>query len=317
MSLPSDFDLEAVVAESARRREERRELAAKELAEARALYSDESGDPVLRPSFAVYLDGLGTKASIRDLTDDDLRRQVSLLDRLRWFLHDDEWEEPTQRFLSFSDNVVLGVPINANSLGGYGLGILLGSIHAYQVNMTNNGMFLRGGIAAGDLYVDDRFVTGPALVDAVVIEEEVAVYPRVVLAPRCLEIVLEDLADYAPFESESPWNDQLLIDADGSVFLNYLPVIDDLPDGPLRLEMVSSGLRHHKLAVTRNLKRFTDPGRIREKYVWAAHYHNFVCREWFASIAQEFTIEAPLSDVEQRFTRSFRKLSDPDTIGPS
>jgi hypothetical protein len=315
--LPSDFDPEVVMAEGAGRREERRLLAASELAEARALYSDEAGDPVLRPSFAVYLDGLGTKASILDLTDDHLRRQVSLLDRFRWFLHDDEWEGQTQRFLSFSDNVVLGVPISANSLGGYGLGILLGSIHAYQVNMTNNGLFLRGGIAAGDLYVDDRFVTGPALVDAVVIEEEVAIYPRVVLAPLCLKIVLQDLADYVPFESESPWNDQLLIDADGSVFLNYLPIIDDLPDGPLRVEAVSSGLRHHQLAVIENLERFTAPGRIREKYVWAAHYHNFVCREWFASVAEEFVIGAPLTEVEHRFARCFRRLSDPETREPS
>jgi hypothetical protein len=119
-----------------------------------------------------------------------LRRQVSLLDRFRWFLHDDEWEGQTQRFLSFSDNVVLGVPINASSPGGYGLGILLGWIHAYQVNMTNNGLFLRGGIAAGDLYVVDRFVTGPALVDAVVIEEEVAIYTARKQSDQSLVVVL-------------------------------------------------------------------------------------------------------------------------------
>jgi hypothetical protein len=70
VSLPSDLDPQAVMAEGARRREERRMLAARELAEARAFYSNEARGPVLRPSFAVYLDGLGTRASILDLTDD-------------------------------------------------------------------------------------------------------------------------------------------------------------------------------------------------------------------------------------------------------
>ena len=55
----------------------------------------------MRPSFAVYIDALGTKQAVKSFTDVELRAQLVLMDQLNWFLHAPEWEGELQRFLSF------------------------------------------------------------------------------------------------------------------------------------------------------------------------------------------------------------------------
>lgn len=303
-------DLSRLVERGAESFARRRELAAQRLQEARALYTDDEGRPILRHSFVVYLDALGTKRDVEALTDDRLREQIQLLDRFRWFLHDDDWESNLQRFMSFSDHVILGMPVNERHHGGQGLGGFLASIDGYQLNMAAHGRFLRGAVTAGSLYMDDRFVTGKGLVDAVVLEEQVATFPRVVLSDSCVELMLGDLDDCGhPFyQCRSPWNSQLLVDADGATFVNYLPAIDDLPDGPERLAMISTGLTAHKVAIEAKLTEFVEPGRIREKYRWAADYHNFVCGEFFSRVDGDFTITTALTATERRFPRLFRRL---------
>lgn len=283
-------------------REKRRQRARELHEEARALYVDKNGDPVLRPSFAIYLDEMGAAARYESMTDDDLRSQLALLDRYRWFLHDEAWEGDFQRFLSFSDNVVVGSPIFPDSPGGMGLGLQLGSVIGYQLNLAAKGYFLRGAIAAGDLYMDERIVAGPALIEAVRLEEAVALYPRVVLSDVCVELVLEDLRSYSSGFS-SPWNEQLLVDADSRIFLNYLIGVagDEIPG------QIDAGLREHKKSISQNLVAFPTEGRVREKYVWAAHYHNFVQREFFPE-SGEFRIEEELSALERAYPRQFRLL---------
>jgi len=50
-------------------------------------------------------------------------------------------------------------------------------------NLLFNGYFVRGAIAKGNLYHDDKMVFGPALVDAYTLETTIADYPRI-MVPR-------------------------------------------------------------------------------------------------------------------------------------
>jgi len=68
--------------------------------EGRELYSDDKGRPVLRDSWAVYLDVLGSRAAIPELDDAALRKQIALLDRLTTDLHDPQYEDFFQRLVS-------------------------------------------------------------------------------------------------------------------------------------------------------------------------------------------------------------------------
>ncbi len=279
---------------------ERLRKAREQLAESRKLYSNAAGDPTLRQSFAVYLDALGTREAMRAFDDELLRELVTDLDYLRWIVHNDAWQVDSQRFLSFSDNVAVGYPTGPPEDLSANLGTLVGSISEYQmITTTMRRRFLRGGIALGSLYMDDRIVVGPALVDAVALEEEVAIYPRVVFSDACKIVILSDLQ-----YGESPWQTQVLVDADGSIFINYLASAlsygDDL--APMR-----SVLEDHKEVVEQALATFDVPSRIREKCKWVADYHNFFASEVFEA-EDEFLIDAALHPIERLIPRRFQLL---------
>lgn len=261
----------------------------------------------MRPSFAVYIDALGTKQAMKTFTDVELRAQLTLMDQLNWFLHAPEWEGESQRFLSFSDNVVVGVPLGRDDTGGYGLGFFLGSVAAYQLHMTLNGRFQRGGIGTGLLYIDDTFVSGPALVDAVTLEQEVAVHPRIVLSEACAAIAVLDGRHYGDV-SKSPWNSQLLVDGDSRVFVDYLKTLTDSPHA----KHVRDGVAEHRDQVETALAKFNEPGRIREKYRWAAEYHNYVCDRW--ALAAKYRVTG-LTSMEALYVRSFRNFAEHHPIG--
>jgi hypothetical protein len=257
-----------------------------------SLYVGADGLPTLKRSFSIYLDALGTRKAMASMNDHELRQQLELL-RLRWFLHNEDWATDRQRLMSFSDNLVVGSPIAEQDPGGQGLGMLLSSVQGYQLNLAARNRFLRGAIALGDLYMDDRLVTGQALVDAVDLEESVAVYPRVVLSGACVALALADVEGWF-------WNDQLLVDADGQVIVNYLTAIadDEIPGE------VEAGLAAHRRAIETKLSEFATAGRIREKYRWVADYHNYVRREYFPDVVG-YDVEAGLLAVERRYTRQF------------
>lgn len=261
----------------------------------------------MRPSFAVYIDALGTKQVMKSFTDVELRAQLVLMDQLNWFLHAPEWEGELQRFLSFSDNVIVGVPLGRDDTGGYGLGFFLGSVAAYQLHMTLKGRFQRGGIGTGLLYIDDSFVTGPALVDAVTLEQDVAVHPRIVLSEACAAIAVLDGRHYADV-SRSPWNSQLLVDGDGRVFVDYLGALTESLDA----KQVRAGVAEHRDQVEAALVKLNEPGRIREKYRWAAEYHNYVCDRW--ALAAKYRVTG-LTSTEALYTRSFKTFAEHQPIG--
>jgi hypothetical protein len=78
------------------------------LAEGKRLYADLEGRPTLRLSYAVDLDEQGATQSMITFDDAALRQQVDVLDRYQWFLHEDGSDFDFQRYLSFSDSVIVG-----------------------------------------------------------------------------------------------------------------------------------------------------------------------------------------------------------------
>lgn len=299
-------DLEKRIDAAQRRRERRKAEAAKARRQARALYSTTRGKPRMLPSFALYLDELGVKNASAGLTDKDLRRSLEELDRLSWFLHSDT-EQQWQRMLTFSDNVVVGMPLNSKMFeDDGGLHDLVFSAAWYQLNLALLGRFMRGGLAFGPLYMDDRTVVGQALVDAVALESTLAVHPRIVLDQDCTGLALAVMDQYgsAAF-AESPTNAYLLVGPDGLVFVNYLMGVLDTGE---TVHTARSGLERHRDAVSEQLANDTHPPRVRQKYVWLADYHNFFCRE-FTNFG-DLVVDRHLTELEQRLPHAFRHLAD-------
>ena len=69
-------DIEAVYAADRARREQRVKDFFESRDTGRALYRDESGEPVLRDSIAAFVDELGFAQRVSTLTDDELREHI-------------------------------------------------------------------------------------------------------------------------------------------------------------------------------------------------------------------------------------------------
>lgn len=290
-------------------RDQIREREQQRLSEGRELYSDDTGKPHLCLSVAAYLDALGTKDAVRTMTNEVLQRQIGLLDALNSTLHDPSWESRYQRMLTFSDSIAVAVPIVGPEIGSE-FGILCDSISTYQFQLALSGRFLRGGISIGDVYADYAHITGPALVEAVLLEEETAVVPRVLLSTEAFAYALYigDLS-YGSKAYQSEWNGTYMVDADGRAFVNYL-------DTALMAEQEDEGLaadylQQHKDVVVDLLTTYSKPSRIREKYVWVAQYHNAFCAQHLQSDSLQIT-HPDLTLLEDMFPRPFRPLFEPD-----
>ncbi|MBY6438146.1 hypothetical protein HQ602_17365 [Rhodococcus kroppenstedtii] len=279
--------------------------------EGRALYTGKSGELTFRPSVASYLDTLGTKAAVDSMTDADLTNQVKMLDDLNTTLHDGRWATLFQRMLTFSDSIALAVPYGEHADAAFQLGIVTSSIATYQFQLALTGRFLRGGVTVGNVYADYNHITGPALVEAVKLEQDVAVTPRVLLSQEALALAMrESVQAYGQRPHRSEFNSTLMIDADGKGFVNYLDTAEaaEAEDEGLAVDHLTA----HRDVVAAALLKHSGAPRIREKYVWLAHYHNHFCITHRPDVTELQIADPHLDALERAFPRHFRSLFVPN-----
>lgn len=257
-------------------------------------YSSEDGIPRTRLSAVAVFDMLGFSAQVRKAHEDG--RANELLERLKATL--DSWYEVTRgdgglfgrRFWelkAFTDNVVLGIPVQQGA-EEQALSHVLSSVASLQRGLLlEGGFFVRGGIAFGDLYVDDDIVYGTGLLDAYHMEAKVAIVPRIVLHQSAAILVPDHARRYGDID-DSPQGQLLLQDEDGCLFVNYLaeePEYEWLP-------------RHRDL-IQENLETCRSDAKIFSKYLWVARYHNYICA--LVPGAAEYNV--PLDHVALRAKR--------------
>jgi hypothetical protein len=239
-----------------------------------ALFTDSAGEPVVRESFCAFLDVLGFRQRIETV------RAVpsDLLTLLKAYLASTTLPESTLRttaddigqwrVIAFSDSVVLGHPLWTAD-GEAEFGSVQAELKGYQLALALRGLFVRGAVTVGSLFMNERLAFGPALVDAYDLERSKAQYPRVIFGPDMVKILKGHLKFYGDAQT-APHNEDLLVDADGEVFLNYLDEIvtdEGVPD--------ECALQIHKNEVEKGLEKHQADLRISEKYRWLAAYHDY------------------------------------------
>jgi hypothetical protein len=263
------------------RNQRRRQRVTRE-SEARRLYSDTDGRPVLRRSFVTYIDELGTRAASQSMTDQDLRSNIDDRDRLRDILGDqDSPNGDLERVLTFSDNIVVAAPTHplSDTYGDEGQLFQIASIAIYLLNQAVRRRFYRGGIAVGLVYAAESYVAGPALIEAVDAEEHDAVTPRVLLAQSSTALAEFHMQHYSGgHPQDEPYNSYVLRDEDGRMFVNYLAAAAE--EEPYLKGAIHSALSRHRDAVRYRAAAVTDP-RVQAKYDWLIGYHNWVAAEFF------------------------------------
>jgi hypothetical protein len=202
------------------------------------------------------------------------------------------WEKliPKDYFVlkAFTDNIVLAFPIHRDAESEFGSAFF--KIAAFQLAMATKGFFIRGAVSIGNAYVDDFMVFGDALTQAYQGERRLARDPRIILTEPAVMAVKSHLTYYSS-SRYAPQTKELLCDADGQWFINYLDTILMAADdhGPFYDE-----LKKHKAAVEEKLSHFKSEPPIFSKYAWIANYHNFFCDLHSDYFSDEYKIDTEL-----------------------
>lgn len=126
----------------------------------------------------------------------------------------------------------------------------------YQMLMENQPVFLRGGIAFGDMFIEGDIVFGPALTQAYLLEEKNAKVPRI--------IILKETLDYGKSQSDKNARKYIDIstfrDDDAFYTLNYFLPLCFNGDNPDVLDQVKTTVSHY-LDTEKNES-------IRQKYLY-------------------------------------------------
>ncbi|MEI7868042.1 MAG: hypothetical protein WCI11_09115 [Candidatus Methylumidiphilus sp.] len=263
-------------------------------------YISKDGKPMLKDSVVAFVDILGYKELVCQEQKNGRSQELLLelhqklsqsfyqLDGLR-----DNGEpifetvRPDQmdfhKIRTFSDNIVIGYPINQfkhmnqNYVKGmFELDSLFSNLALFQLHMVNQGLFVRGAITVGELYIDDLIIFGQALIDAYNAEKEEARDPRIILT-KSAEKMIDEHDSYYQDQPKSNYMLDLYKDSDKKLFLNYL---QSLLIGDYDEQFVQS-LEDHKNMVEKKLSEYPSQPKIWSMYAWVANYHNYFCDQHF------------------------------------
>lgn len=180
------------------------------------------------------------------------------------------------RFLNFSDLMIRATFVSQNVNVVDYLNWELLNLANKQCELVCQGILLRGAVCMAQIYVDERIIFGPALVNAYLLEKSVAVFPRIVID--------DELMTLAKNSSGSPmkmrgalWTEYLTRGEDGFYFVDYLTgTFYDRVVYARKGAMTGEGtLQAHKAVVLKKLDELGgSDNRRRAKAWWLMHYHN-------------------------------------------
>ena len=147
----------------------------------------------------------------------------------------------------FSDNILLAIQIEKESPEKEKrVQRLLNAVSNIYNEALRYGVLLRGAIAVGDLFINEVFVYGNALLDVYKMESKIAIYPRVLVSKEIYEL----LPHYC------------LPSEDGLPFLNNF------------LFSFTNECITHKLRLLKMLKENKKDSKVKQKILWIINKFN-------------------------------------------
>ncbi|EIJ2834841.1 hypothetical protein ACOW8K_004464 [Vibrio parahaemolyticus] len=236
-------------------------------------------------SFVAFLDVLGFKQMIQAQNSTQINKYFGIVNSAIEYLN----EIPSKREIGsivISDSVILTVPCNGDSEEKINkLRQLCIAVGLIQQNLAVEGIWLRGAISCGDTYFSssDNQIVGPAYINAYLLEEQLAVNPRVILDSKLIpklgysnaSKLIDDInkSDQGGL-GYSNWGSRILfewtdprgglvteINQDLPLFIDYLsPLIEARSHNS-----INKVLKHIQ-------KNMYSDSRIYSKYRWVADY---------------------------------------------
>jgi hypothetical protein len=243
-------------------------------------YVDESGRPRLRESIVAFIDILGfseSSTSRPKMADSQqvLDKIAAAIDDSRHFVRQaipDADSGLGRRWATkfFSDNLAFGYPCDDETVDYASTAwFVIRGAQRYQLKMTMNGFFVRGGLTQGPICLTDEIIFGSALIECYQLESKASIVPRIVLAEPLQQLLTESYRDNAG--GMEPGTDQAICrDVDGWWFVNYLDAAQDARG--IQWELIEQ----HKASILESLSHTTRHD-VLPKYGWACRYHNVFC----------------------------------------
>lgn len=207
------------------------------------------------------------------------------------------------QYQNFSDLCVIATPIKTGGKSPKSKGLLfdelLGLVHA-QVELLNEGIFVRGAVTIGPLVRSYRVLYGPGLIAAYKSEQAVARNPRIIVTPETFQEFKKEPALWAhdDLESELESIDKLTsTDTYGVKFVDYLQAIEEEFDSPE--SEYPAFLNQHKQLIEHNLVKYCENKSVRAKYAWLRQYHNLTVRRRFGPRESRRFLVAPFRPLGQ------------------
>lgn len=201
---------------------------------------------------------------------------VSLTDQSRT-IGEMHFHRPAQVCL-FSDSIIISYPHSNPHVDMRDLYLIMHEIEMLQYQLLLLGVFVRGGLAHGDLYYEGDICFGPALVEAVNLEKE-AIYPRVVMAPY----FFDRTSDQFPYKSIDDKlieeNFKMLRDIKAARYFAENPSIYFLDFLYNCLDLNNEAAKQARSVIINELRK-PYCTHIRQKYLWLATCFNETLRAY-------------------------------------
>ena len=166
------------------------------------------------------------------------------------------------KFKVFSDNILIAHEVSDKSnkhevFTAYNN--IANFLKTFAPKFVQQGILFRGGVTLGDIAINEIMVWGNGLVEAVKIEENLSIYPRIVLSEKLVSIF--DSYNLDAYEFENKFS--CIRDADGCVFIDYI----NYTEPPTAQITIEEGY----LVILEKIKDEKSP-KILQKYIWHKNY---------------------------------------------
>lgn len=169
-------------------------------------------------------------------------------------------------FLLFSDTIFISFPCEVFSANkNHAMMLFNIQVHVKRIQLycLKWGLLTRGCVSYGLIHHNGQVWFGPALIEAHTYESELAMYPRVILAPSLIKLLEQEI-------DRTIKNGNVILESDdGFYYIDYL--------GWIHTEFNDDYVLAHKevqAIITSNLEKVDLPEKAKAKWKWLACYFN-------------------------------------------
>lgn len=180
-----------------------------------------SKNPGYVKRLTLFIDFMGFKEHVDRTVREPafLSSLIGAMDRIAKIGDGNQAFHKSQRVTQFSDSVVVSYKVTEESAVFW----LLTEIALCVIDLVERGFLVRGALTVGDLYHSKKYLVGPAMVEAYLLESTVAKYPRVLIEEKVLDVAKGARKDGHSEEEELGYvRDFMTRDADGQYFFDYV-----------------------------------------------------------------------------------------------